>query len=149
MFSFLLGLAGAELRVTARRAMTTAMLFAIGLALMMIAVGGVMFSIFLALAERNDPVSAALITTAIALGLGAVFVLAAYVRLKRRRRRAYGAFGGLPFGLPPRAGGPLGAVPPGAVPPVLPPAGPLLSGRTVAGIAAGAALIGLIIGRRI
>lgn len=144
MLHFLLGLAGVELRDTARRAATGAIFLALGGLLLMMTAVGLLVALFLALAERNDPVVAALLTAAAAFVAAVIFLILAYVGMKRRRRPMV-----LPFGrsglAPPTA--PLSAMAPGAVPPPGPK--PVLSGKVVLGVAAGAALIGLVLGRRI
>ncbi|QJP15397.1 phage holin family protein [Starkeya sp. ORNL1] len=142
MFHFLLGLAGVELRDTARRAATTAILFALGALLLMIAVVGVLAAIFFALAERYDPIIAALLVAAMAFVVATLFLIVGYLRLKRPTRRRALPLGGL---VPPAA--PLAAMAPGAVPPPRPRAP--VSGKILVGVAAGAALLGLILGRRI
>ncbi len=75
MFHFLLGLAGVELRDTARRAATTAILFALGALLLMVAVVGVLAAIFFALAERYDPIIAALLVAAMAFVVATLFLI--------------------------------------------------------------------------
>lgn len=145
MFHFLLGLAGVELRDTARRAATTTLLFALGGLMLMFASIGVLAAIFFALAARYDPVVAALLVAAGTFVAAAVFLLIAYARLKRPARRpgALAAFARPPAPpiVPPAPG-----VAPGMPPPDRP---PLVGGKTLLGVAAGAALIGLILGRRI
>lgn len=144
MLRLLLAIFGAELRLTLRRAARTALLCAIGG--LLVAMSAVFFLIasFIALADRYDALTAALIIGGGLLALGVIFLL---VALMRRQRRpvgfgGYGAYGGY-------------AAPPAA--PIVPPAAPLAGGpavppagvKTVLGIAAGAALIGLILGRRV
>lgn len=141
MFNFLLGLAGVELRDTARRAATTVILLAIGAVLLGVAVIGVMAAIFFALAERYDPVVAALLLAALAFVAALLLLLVAYVRLKHRRRRH--AF---PFAAARPAAASLAAMAPGAVPPG---GKPRVSGKILLGVAASAAVLGLILGRRI
>ncbi|QFR34065.1 phage holin family protein [Ancylobacter sp. TS-1] len=147
MFRLLLALVGAELRHTARRAATTALLFAIGLLLVGVSLLASLVGIYLLLAERYDPVTAALVIAAFTLLIGLIFLLAALLRTRRRPARGYGAFGAfgaMPPGAPPAAGNPA-AVPPGAAPG----AAPAPSASSVIAIAAGAALLGLILGRRV
>lgn len=142
MFHFLLGLAGVELRDTARRAAVTAVLFVLGALLLMVAAIGLLVALFFALAERYDPVVAALLVAALAFVVAAIFLLVAYMRLKSRARHRSLSLAGL---VPPTA--PMAAMAPGAVPP----AGgrSVVSGKILVGVAAGAALLGLILGRRI
>jgi hypothetical protein len=144
MLRLLLAIFGAEIRSAVRRAARTALLCAIGG--LLVAMSAVFFLIasFIALAERYDALTAALIIGGGLLALGLIFLLAA---LMRRQRRPVG-FGG--YG----AYGAYAAPPPA---PTVPPAAPLAGGpavppagvKTVLGIAAGAALIGLILGRRV
>ncbi|WP_421698865.1 phage holin family protein [Ancylobacter sp.] len=144
MLRLLLAIFGAEIRLTMRRAVRTALLCAIGG--LLVAMSAVFFLIasFIALADRYDALTAALIIGGGLLALGVIFLL---VALMRRQRRpvgfgGYGAYGAY-------------AAPPAA--PIVPPAAPLAGGpavppagvKTVLGIAAGAALIGLILGRRV
>lgn len=145
MLRLLLAIFGAEIRLTMRRAVRTALLCAIGG--LLVAMSAVFFLIasFIALADRYDALTAALIIGGGLLALGVIFLL---VALMRRQRRPVG-FGG--YG----AYGASYAAPPAA--PIVPPAAPLAGGpavppagvKTVLGIAAGAALIGLILGRRV
>lgn len=141
MFHFLLGLAGIELRDTARRAATTAVMFALGALLLMVAAVSVLVAIFFALAERYDPIIAALLVAALSFVVAAVLLLVAYVRLKHRPRRH------LPFAAGRSPVAPMAAMAPGAVPPSGTRAP--VSGKILLGVAAGAALLGLILGRRI
>ncbi|MDQ0302026.1 phage holin family protein [Ancylobacter polymorphus] len=144
MLRLLLALFGAEIRSAVRRAARTALLCAIGG--LLVAMSAVFFLIasFIALADRYDALTAALIIGGGLLVLGLIFLL---VALMRRQRRpvgfgGYGAYGA--YAAPP----PAPAVPPAAPlagGPAVPPAGV----KTVLGIAAGAALIGLILGRRV
>lgn len=144
MLRLLLAIFGAEIRSAVRRAARTALLCAIGG--LLVAMSAVFFLIasFIALAERYDALTAALIIGGGLLVLGLIFLL---VALMRRQRRPVG-FGG--YG----AYGAYAAPPPA---PTVPPAAPLAGGpavppagvKTVLGIAAGAALIGLILGRRV
>lgn len=144
MLRLLLAIFGAEIRLTMRRAARTALLCAIGGLLVAMSAVFFMIASFIALAERYDALTAALIIGGGLLALGVIFLL---VALMRRQRRpvgfgGYGAYGGY-------------AAPPAA--PIVPPAAPLAGGpavppagvKTVLGIAAGAALIGLILGRRV
>lgn len=144
MLRLLLAIFGAEIRSAVRRAARTALLCAIGG--LLVAMSAVFFLIasFIALADRYDALTAALIIGGGLLVLGLIFLL---VALMRRQRRpvgfgGYGAYGA--YAAPP----PAPAVPPAAPlagGPAVPPAGV----KTVLGIAAGAALIGLILGRRV
>ncbi len=141
MLRLLLAIFGAEIRLKARRAARTALLCAIGG--MLVACSAVFFMIasFIALADRYDALTAALVIGGALLLLGLIFLL---IALMRRQRRPMGlGYGGLgAYGIPPA--GPL--VPPSAAPSAgMPPA----SVKTVLGIAAGAAIIGLILGRRV
>lgn len=144
MLRLLLAIFGAEIRLSMRRAARTALLCVIGG--LLVAMSAVFFLIasFIALADRYDALTAALIIGGGLLALGVIFLL---VALMRRQRRpvgfgGYGAYGAY-------------AAPPAA--PIVPPAAPLAGGpavppagvKTVLGIAAGAALIGLILGRRV
>ena len=138
MLRLLLGLVGVELGVMARRAATTALLFVIGGVLLAGTVVALLLAIFIALADHYDAITAALVLAAICFVSAAIFLLIAYLRTKSRRRAGYGAFSAV------RA--PL--VPPAAVDPTVPPA-PLASSTTILGVAVGAALLGLILGRRI
>lgn len=135
MLRLLLGLAGAELRHVVRRTTTTVILFAVGGALIAISLLAFLVAVFILLAERYDPVTAALVIAGFTLVIGLIFLIIALMRTRRRRPAlGYGAFTGL-----------------GAVPPVTPPPAPAPPPKasTVLTIAAGAALIGLILGRRI
>ena len=143
MLRLLLAIFGGEIRLTLRRAARTALLCLIGG--LLVAVSAVFFLIasFIALAERYDALTAALILGGALLVLGLVFLLVALMR-RRRRPVGLGGFGYGAYGVPPAA-------------PLVPPAAPLAGGpavppagvKTVLGIAAGAALIGLILGRRV
>ena len=140
MLRLLLGLVGVELGVMARRAATTALLFVIGGVLLAGTVMGLLLASFIALADRYDAVTAALVLAGICFVGAAIFLLIAYLRTTRRKRTGYGI---------PAIRSPLVPPPPlAAVDPTLPPA-PLASSTTVIGIAVGAALLGLILGRRI
>ncbi|UOK72085.1 phage holin family protein [Ancylobacter polymorphus] len=144
MLRLLLAIFGAEIRLTMRRAARTALLCAIGG--LLVAMSAVFFLIasFIALADRYDALTAALIIGGGLLALGVMFLLVALMRRQRRPLGfgGYGAYGAY-------------AAPPAA--PIVPPAAPLAGGpavppagvKTVLGIAAGAALIGLILGRRV
>lgn len=144
MLRLLLAIFGAEIRLTMRRAARTALLCAIGG--LLVAMSAVFFLIasFIALADRYDALTAALIIGGGLLALGVIFLLVALMRRQRRPLGfgGYGAYGAY-------------AAPPAA--PIVPPAAPLAGGpavppagvKTVLGIAAGAALIGLILGRRV
>ncbi|WP_428032298.1 phage holin family protein [Ancylobacter sp.] len=142
MLRLLLSIFGAELRLTARRAAITAVLCVIGGLLIALSAIFFMAASFIVLADRYDALTASLVIAGFNLVLGLIFVLVALLRTRRRRRPL--AFGGY---------GAYGAVPPlapGVVPGVAP-AGllPPASVKTVLGIAAGAAVIGLILGRRV
>jgi len=141
MLRLLLGLVGVELGVMARRAATTALLFVIGGVFLAGTVFTLLFATFIALADRYDALTAALVLAGVSFVGAAVFLLIAYLRTRRRRSSGYGA---VPtFRSPVVRPSPLAAVDP-----TLPPA-PLASSKTVIGIALGAALVGLILGRRI
>ncbi|WP_029351465.1 phage holin family protein [Bosea sp. 117] len=138
MLHFLLGLAGVELRLTARRAATTTLLFALGGTMLVFAIIGLLAAIFIALSLAYDPIVAALLVAAGAFLIGTILLVVAYARLRAPARRP-GAMG-LPLaGLTVPPPGPAAAGPPQ----------PPLKASTVLGIAAGAALIGLILGRRL
>ncbi|MDF2617860.1 MAG: hypothetical protein K0S00_519 [Xanthobacteraceae bacterium] len=135
MLRLLLGLVGAELRFAVRRATTTAILLAIGVLLVTVSLFALLVAVFILLAERYDPATSALIIFGFNLVVGLIFVLVALLRTRRRRAPlGYSAYPGL-----------------GAVPPVTPPPSPAPPPKasTVLTIAAGAALIGLILGRRV
>lgn len=138
MLRLLLGLVGVELGVMARRAATTALLFVIGGVLLAGAIVALLLAIFVALAEHYDAITAALVLAGICLIGAVIFLLIAYLRTKSRRRAGYSAF--------PVTRAPL--MPPTAADPTVPPA-PLASSTTIIGVAVGAALLGLILGRRI
>ena len=137
MLKLLLGVVGVEVNVVLRRAATTALLFVIGALLLGGALFGGMLAIFIALAETYDPLIAALLITAIFFAAGAIVLVIAYARLRRRRRVSALSSLGAVTASAPLANRPLG------------PAMPLLSSRTVIGVAAIAAVVGLILGRRI
>lgn len=143
MLHFLLGLAGVELRLTARRAAATTLLFALGGTMLVFAVIGLLAAIFIALSLAYDPIVAALLVAAGAFLIGTILLVVAYARLRAPARRP-GAMG-LPLAsltVPPPA-------PPASGPAAAGPPQPPLKASTVLGIAAGAALIGLILGRRL
>ncbi|MFT0859644.1 phage holin family protein [Ancylobacter sp. G4_0304] len=143
MLRFILSLAGVELDRALRRAAGTALLFATGALLLGGALVALLVALFIALADAYDPVVAALLIAAIAFVGATILLILAYARLRRPAPRAgYGInpLAGLGAAMPPPAA-PLS----GAVPPSIPPA----SSGTILGIAAGAALLGLILGRRI
>lgn len=144
MLRLLLAIFGAEIRLTMRRAARTALLCAIGG--LLVAMSAVFFVIasFIALADRYDALTAALIIGGGLLALGVIFLLVALMR-RQRRPVGFGGYGAYAaYAAPPAA-------------PIVPPAAPLAGGaavppagvKTVLGIAAGAALIGLILGRRV
>lgn len=136
MLRLLLSIFGAELRLTVRRAANTALLLAIGGLLVALSVLFFIAATFIVLAERYDALTAALVLGGGTLVVGLIFFLVALLR-NRRRPGAYGGYGA------------LGAAPPVAgVPPAAPPA-PSPGLNTTLGIAAGAAIIGLILGRRV
>lgn len=144
MLRFLLGLVGVELHSMARRAATTAILLILGSLLLGLALVAILAAAFFALSIAYDPVVAALLIAAICFVGATAFLIAAYTRLRRpARSEAYGfsPLTGLRSPVPPPVA-PLTGEPP-------PPAGPLMNSSTVMGIAAGAALLGLILGRRI
>lgn len=140
MFQFLLGIAGVEMRLAARRMASTALLFAIGGVLLVVALIGLLVAAFVALAQAYDPIVAALLVAGIAFVGGTIVLTVAYARLKSPAHRATGL--------------PLGAL--GQMPPASPAAGaapgekraPLGAG-TVIGAATIAAIIGVALGRRL
>ncbi|MCS0502372.1 phage holin family protein [Ancylobacter mangrovi] len=157
MLRFLLSLARIEIRRTAQRAATTAFLMLFAALFLAGAILAFLIAAFVLLADRFGPAGAALILAGICLFLALVLLLVVYIRTRRRARPAghalHGALGGAIGGMMPPQAAPgvaptgLGPPPPGqAVPPVAP-ANP--SSSTVIAIAAGAALLGLILGRRI
>lgn len=143
MLRLLLAIFGGEIRLMARRAARTALLCAIGG--LLIACSAVFFMIasFIALADRYDALTAALVIGGFLLVLGLIFLLVALLRGRQRRPVSLGGFGA--YGaVPPAAMGPapgVGPAPSAGMPPA--------SVKTVLGIAAGAAVIGLILGRRV
>jgi hypothetical protein len=144
MLRFLLGLAGVELNYLARRAATTAILLILGSLLLGLALVAILVALFFALSIAYDPVVAALLIAAFCFVGATILLVVGYMRMRRpSRASSYGAFPSAGF----RAPAPPPAAPPTGEPP--PPAGPLMSSSTVLGIAAGAALLGLILGRRI
>lgn len=150
MFRLLLALFGAELRHVvrhaARRAAVTALLFAIGLALVGVSLLAFLVGAFLMLAERYDPVTASLVIAGFTLLIGLIFLLCALLRTRRRPARSFGAYAAAAPIVPPVVNPAAGlGIPPGAVPG----APPAASASSVIAIAAGAALVGLILGRRI
>lgn len=135
MLRLLLGLIGAEIRLVVRRTTTTLILLAIGVLLVTISLFALLVAVFILLAERYDPATSALIIFGFNLVVGLIFILVALLRTRRRPAPpGYGAYSSL-----------------GAVPPVTPPPSPAPPPKasTVLTIAAGAALIGLILGRRV
>lgn len=158
MFRFLLGLAGSEVRLAARRAATTAILFAISGLLLAVSLLAFLVAGFIFLSERYDPLTAALIVAGFTLVSGLIFLLVA--QSYRRRRQpppGYGALaalaGGLSGGSANSGANGMGAASPSgftAASPTPPPApSPPFQASTVVAIAAGAALVGLILGRRV
>ncbi len=142
MLRFLLGMVGVELRHTARRAAITGLLFALGALMLGGAAIAFLTAFYILLAVRYDPIVAGFIIGGICLILALIFFFIAYVRLRSPRRTAsYGRVAGFAARAP--APPPIGAVDPAAVPPR--PVG----STTVIAVAAGAALLGLILGRRI
>lgn len=144
MFRLLLALVGAEVRHTVRRAATTALLFAIGLLLVGVSLLAALVGIYLLLAERYDPVTAALVIAAFNLLIGLIFLLSALLRTRRRPSRGRAALGAF-TAVPPAVVAPAAPPPAGAAPGS--PASPDAS--SVIAIALGAALLGLILGRRV
>ncbi|MCJ8143531.1 phage holin family protein [Ancylobacter sp. A5.8] len=144
MLRFILSLAGVELDRALRRAAGTAILFAIGALLLGGALVALLVALFIALADAYDPVVAALLIAAISFIGATVLLILGYARLRRPAPRPG-------YGFNPLAGlGPV-APPPTAAPLTgeLPPSTPRVGSGTILGIAAGAALLGLILGRRI
>ena len=140
MLRLLLGLVGVELGVMARRAATTALLFVIGGVLLAGTVLALLFAAFIALADRYDALTASLVLAGVSFVGAAIFLLIAYLRTRRRRSTGYG--------MPVIRSPVVRPSPLASIDPTLPPA-PLASSTTVIGIAVGAALVGLILGRRI
>lgn len=142
MLRLLLGLVGVELGVAVRRAATTALLFVIGGVMLAGTVFALLFAAFIALADRYDALTAALVLAGVSFAGSAIILLIAYLRTRRRRTRGYSA---MPVIRAPVAlrSSPLEAVDPAR------PRAPLASSTTVIGIAVGAAILGLILGRRI
>lgn len=137
MLRLLLGFVGVEVNVILRRAATTVLLIVLGALLVGCAAFALLVAIFFALAEAYDPIVAALLISAISFVGGAIVLLIAYLGMRTSRRRTRMS--------------PFAVVPP-AVPLTNQPIGPsppLLSTQTVLGIAAVAAIAGLILGRRI
>lgn len=137
MLRFLLGMVGVELRYTARRAAVTGLLFALGALMLSGAVIAFLVGCYILLAVRYDPIVAAFIICGFCLILALVFFIIAYVRTRTPRRPAYRPIATFPASPPPAVapgdgttGGPLGS-------------------STIIAVAAGAALLGLILGRRI
>jgi len=141
MFQFLLGLAGVEVRHAARRIASTALLFALGGVLLAVAVVGLLIAAFVALADAYDPIVAALLVAAIAFVGATILLVIAYARLKSPQRRAPGMPISSLADLASRPPGPAAA--PGAPPP------PMLGAGTVIGVAAVAAILGVVLGRRL
>ncbi|MFK8253587.1 phage holin family protein [Ancylobacter terrae] len=140
MFQFLLGIAGVEMRLAARRMASTALLFAIGGVLLVVALIGLLVAAFVALANAYDPIVAALIVAGIAFVGGTIVLAVAYARLKSPSRRATSL--------------PLGAL--GQMPPASPIAGAMpvakrapFGAGTVIGVATIAAILGVALGRRL
>ncbi|GLK83348.1 phage holin family protein [Ancylobacter defluvii] len=137
MLKLLAGFVGAEVNLALRRAATTVLLLLLGALLFGGALVALMVALFIALAEAYDPVVAALLIAALSFVVGIFLLIAAYARLKSPSRRAASPFAGLRAApiRPPEG-------------PAVPPAPPLAA-QTVVGIAAIAAITGLILGRRI
>ncbi|MCB4767575.1 phage holin family protein [Ancylobacter sp. Lp-2] len=134
MLKLLLGLVGAEVNLALRRTATTALLLLLGALLFGGALIAVMAALFIALAEAYDPLVAALLIAALCFVLGVVLLIIAYARLKSPARRQALPLAGL------RAA------------PIRSPEGPTeppFAAQTVVGITAVAAIVGLILGRRI
>lgn len=138
MLRFLLGIVGVELRYTARRAAVTGLLFALGALMLSGAVVAFLVGCYILLAVRYDPIMAAFIICGVCLIFALGFFIVAYVRTRTPRRPGYRA--AATFAASP---------PPQAVVPGREPASPLVSSSTIVAVAAGAALLGLILGRRI
>lgn len=142
MLRFLLGMVGVELRHTARRAAITGLLFALGGLMLGGAAIAFLIACYIMLAVRYDPIVAGFIIGGICLILALIFFFIAYVRLRSPRRTvSYGNVAGLAARAP--LSRPIAVVDPAAVP-----TRPFGS-TTVIAVAAGAALLGLILGRRI
>ncbi|WP_245261618.1 hypothetical protein [Ancylobacter sp. FA202] len=127
----------------ARRAARTALLCAIGGLLIACAAVFFMIASFIALADRYDALTAALAIGGFLFVMGLIFLLVALLRGRRPRSVSLGGYGAF-AAVPPAASGMAPGVDP-ATPAGMPPA----SVKTVLGIAAGAAVIGLILGRRV
>lgn len=141
MLRFLLGMVGVELRYTARRAAITGLLFALGALMLGGAAIAFLTACYILLAVRYDPIVAGFIIGGICLILALIFFFIAYIRLRSpRRTTSYGTIAGL-------AARP--AAPPVTVVDPTAPAGRPVGSTTVIAVAAGAALLGLILGRRI
>ncbi|MDQ0346961.1 hypothetical protein [Ancylobacter vacuolatus] len=143
MLRLLLAIFGGEIRLMARRAARTALLCAIGGLLIACAAVFFMIASFIALADRYDALTAALVIGGSLLVLGLIFLLVALLRGRRRRPAGlggYGAYGAMPPAASGMAPG-VGPAPPAGMPPA--------SVKTVLGIAAGAVVVGLILGRRV
>ncbi|TCK30041.1 putative superfamily III holin-X [Ancylobacter aquaticus] len=144
MLRLLLSIFGSEIRLTARRAGITALLFAIGGLLIGLAALFSMVASFIVLAHRYDALTASLVLAGFTLVVGLIFLIAALLRTRRRRRPAfYGGYGA--YGVPPVAPGLVPGAVAGAASGALMPGGV----KTVLAIAAGAAVVGLILGRRV
>ncbi|MBS9477329.1 phage holin family protein [Ancylobacter radicis] len=140
MFRFLLGMVGVELRYTARRAAVTGLLVALGALMLSGAAIAFLTACYILLAVRYDPIVAGFIISGICLILALVFFIIAYVRL-RSPRRAAGLGNVAAYAARPATPPPGTSADPAARPPA--------STSTVIAVAAGAALLGLILGRRI
>ncbi|QIB33874.1 phage holin family protein [Ancylobacter pratisalsi] len=147
MFRFLMGIAGIELRHVAQRAAMTAFLLIFAGLFLAGAVLALLVAGFVVLAEIYGPAGAALIIAGICLFLALIFLLIVYVRTRRRSRPVgYGALGSLAPPPPPPnvfGQGAAGQAPQTPAAPASP------SSSTVLAVAAGAALLGLILGRRL
>lgn len=145
MLRLLFTLFGAEIRHTVRRASMTALLLVIGGGLVAISLLFFLAAAFILLADRYDAVTASLVVAGFTLVSGLIFLLVAVMRTRRRPRApAYGAFSVPP--VPPAAA--PGAMP-GAMPGTPPGGAPPGNVSAALAIAAGAALVGLILGRRV
>lgn len=147
MLHFVLGLAGIELRRTARRAATVGLLFALGGLLLGIAVFGLLAAAFIALAEAYGALHAALLVAAIAFVPAVILLVIGFVALRRpiRTRSPLAALAAGVMPAPPPAGGPVSPL---AAAVRTRPTSPLRAG-TVVGIAVGALIAGAVLGRRI
>ena len=137
MLPFLLGIAGLQVKATVQRAAINAVLLAFAALFLMGTMCALLFALFVFLADMYGIIPAALILA----GASFVVALLLYLVVVLRRRRPK-----------PIATGMMSAAPTMMAASMARPkarSGPLLSGKTVLSMAAGAAVIGLILGRRL